>query len=575
MPDSSQYTAIVRTKSALSGKSYSNPAKQNVPYIYGGYFPLYRVLPNALLSNKFIPEPPVERINTADAVWATYLDGSGSDIGYGVAIDLDGNVYITGRYINTPAQIKVKNANGNGQIDSLIELPNTSNYAVFLIKYNSSGIAQWATYLDGSGQDVAYAITTDNSGNIYITGQYFNPTTQVTLKNANGNTQTDSLIKLDTAASSAMFLIKYNPSGIAQWATYLNGSSTEIGYAITADTSNNIYITGVYNDLAQVKVKNANGNGQIDSGITLDPTTVSAVFLIKYNSSGIAQLATCFDGALADVGRGIAMDTNENVYITGNYVSTDPVIIKSANGTGQINSGITLDPTTNNAVFLIKYNSSGIAQWATYLDGSGIDNGFGVATDKNNNIYITGQCFTNFAEVTIKNANGNGQTNSGIAIKGMTTGYGGFLVKYNSSGIVQWATYLDAFATGNYLAIDKNNDVYMTGFYGGAITIKNANGNGQINSSIKLVTLTNAVFIVKYNSSGIAQWATYLDGSGSTDIGYAIVADSSNNIYITGTYISSRQDKLKNAYGTGQRDSDITLVPTTNTAVFLIKYSQS
>jgi hypothetical protein len=256
-------------------------------------------------------------------------------------------------------------------------------------------------------------------------------------------------------------------------------------------------------------------------------------------------------------------------------------MIRNANGNGQIDSGITLGAiSSTSAAFLVKYNSSGIAQWATYLEGVNSDIGYGVATDKNNNVYITGHSITVLTEVTIKNANGNGQTNSGIAIKGMRAGGAAFLVKYNSSGIAQWATYFNANTAISFcIATDKNNNVYIGGTYGSYGTIKNANGTGQIDSEIILTPNGGSTaFLIKYNSSGIAQWATYLDGTsgGNNDTCFGIALDSSENVYITGVYNSFLETKLKNAYGTGQRDSNVTLAGNgSNTAAFLIKYSQS
>ena len=150
----------------------------------------------------------------------------------GIAVDGLGNVYVTGSSM------------GSGS---------ASDYAT--VKYNSSGAQQWVARYNGpaNGEDVAYAITRDSAGNIYVTG---------------------SSLGLGTGLDFAT--IKYNSSGVQQWTKRYNGPANgeDIAYAITVDSAGNVYVTG-----------SSSGGG---SG--LDYATV------KYSSSGtqlwVAALAT-------------------------------------------------------------------------------------------------------------------------------------------------------------------------------------------------------------------------------------------------------------------------------------------
>ena len=510
------------------------------------------------------------------ALWATYLDAIGSDIGYSVAVDSLNNIYITGTYISTEV-ITLKNASGTGQADSSITLPVTSSSAAFLIKYDSNGIAQWATSLDGTANDIGYSVAVDSSNNVYITGQYIS-TGIVTLKNASGTGQADSSITLPATSSTSAFLIKYDSNGIAQWATYLDGivvaSGFDIGYSVALDSLNNIYITGRYTSINPITLKNASGNTQVDSSITL-PSVSNAAFLIKYNFNGLAQWATYLDGTSVDIGYSVAVDSSNNIYITGQYTSSSIVTLKNASVTGQSDSSITLPVTSSSAVFLVKYDSNGLAQWATSLDGTSLDIGYSVAVDSSNNLYITGQ-YISSSIVTLKDASGNGQSNSLITLPA-TSGSSVFLIKYNSNGVAQWATYLNGTSSdiGRFIKIDSSNNIYITGQYNSVenVSLKNASGNSQTDSSIMLPSTSFiSVFLAKYDSNGIAQYATFLDGDG-TNIGYSIAIDSSNNIYITGTYNSSGSITLKNASGNAQTDSSVTLPSALNSNVFLMKYT--
>jgi hypothetical protein len=327
------------------------------------------------------------------------------------------------------------NVNGTGQTPSSITLPITNNSSIFLIKYNSSGIAQWATYLDGTSSEIGSSIAIDSLNYIYITGRY-NSTSSVTAMNVNGNGngQTPSSITLPISNVNAVLVIKYNSSGIAQWATYLDGTSSDIGNSIAIDSLDNIYVTGIYNSASSVTVMNvnANGTGQTPSSITLPITSLNALFLIKFNSSGIAQWVTYLDGTSSDTGNSIAIDSLNNIYVTGFYNSTSSVTVMNVNGNGngQTSSSITLPITSLNALFLIKYNSSGIAQWATCLDGTSSDIGNSIAIDSLNNIYVTG-VYNSTSSVTVMNvnSNGNGQTSSSITLP-ITSNNAMLVIKY-------------------------------------------------------------------------------------------------------------------------------------------------
>ena len=124
---------------------------------------------------------------------------------------------------------------------------------IFLVKYNSSGTKQWTKQLGTSEYELGIDVTSDSSGNIYVTG--------FTRGGLDGNT---------SSGESDIFLIKYNSSGTKQWTKQLGTSSYDSGFGVTTDTSGNIYITG-----------------QTKGG--LDGNTNSGkrdIFLIKFNSSG-------------------------------------------------------------------------------------------------------------------------------------------------------------------------------------------------------------------------------------------------------------------------------------------------
>jgi hypothetical protein len=180
---------------------------------------------------------------------------------------------------------------------------------------------------------------------VYITGQY-QSTSAVTLKNANG---TNSSVVLPIAISSAGFLVKYDSSGTVVFGTTIDETSTDIGYGVTTDSLNNVYITGQYTSSSAVTLKNANGT---NSSVVLPIASSTACFLIKYDSSGTVVLGTIIDGTYGEIGFGVTTDSLNNVYITGQYDSESTITLKNGDGT---NSSVVLPITSSITGFLIKY----------------------------------------------------------------------------------------------------------------------------------------------------------------------------------------------------------------------------
>jgi hypothetical protein len=130
---------------------------------------------------------------------------------------------------------------------------------IFLVKYNSSGTKQWTKLLGTSSNDEGKGVTTDSSGNIYVTG--------VTNGGLDGNTN---------LGSGDIFLVKYNSSGTKQWTKQLGTSSDDRGNDVTTDSSGNIFVTGIT-------------EGGLDGRTSSGCSGCYDMFLIKYNSSETKQ----------------------------------------------------------------------------------------------------------------------------------------------------------------------------------------------------------------------------------------------------------------------------------------------
>jgi hypothetical protein len=538
--------------------------------------------------------PTVEMMNVSRATISLVNDAS-SQV-YKTMTDSSGNLYSVGTYLGTSTRIEevysgslisVNNLDGSISSYTLPRLTPGNFDGIFLIKYNSSGLVQWCTGYDSIDGDSVFGIELDSNNNVYICGRT-NPTNVPAkrISSASGFSQVLSNVTLPNSASFTIgYLIKYNSAGVAQWATFVDGIHNsghfDVGYGVKVDSSDNLYMIGQYRTSSAIALKSASGNTQVDSSITLPITTGAAGYLIKYNSSGAVQWATNVDGSGNDLSLALEIDSNDNIYTTGNYFSTTAITLKNASGNTQINSLYTLPISSGSlSCFLIKYNSSGIVQWANrFVSGtSSFPNKIGI--DNSDNILLTGY-YQSSGSVTLQNVSGITQVASTYTLPA-TTLRAAFLIKYNSSGIVQWSTNINGEFqdSSNDISIDGNGYIFITGALENNTTthnptvINNANGTSQIASSITLPSFSGAgipaTFLVKYNSSGVAKSAVQIHGAS----GFAVCNAGNDIVYLGGSIVTSSTVTLTNAEDATQVNSAFTLPSTSGVArSFLVKYT--
>ncbi len=296
-------------------------------------------------------------------IYSTFLGGSGDDYSWysgsgGLAVDSNGNAYVTGRTSSAdfPATPGAYDPTPNG------------NYDVFVTKLNPAGAAVvYTTYLGGSGHDVAYDLAVDSSGNAYVTGWTYSPnfpTTPGTYDPTLGSSGKD------------VFIAKLNPAGAALvYSTYLGSSNqSDEGHDIAVDSSGNAYVTG-------------------STGSTVFPTTAGAfdptfnggtdIFVTKLNPAGTALVYSTYlggSGAIGEDAFGLAVDSSGQAYVTGYTGATNFPTTAGA-----------YDPTYNGGydVFVSQLNPAGSALvYSTYLGGSDPDYGYGLAVDSSGSAYV-------------------------------------------------------------------------------------------------------------------------------------------------------------------------------------------
>jgi hypothetical protein len=346
----------------------------------------------------------------------------------------------------------------------------------------------WANGGGTVGVDNGRGITTDNSGNTYITGFF------------NGTANFGDLTLVSTEGSTDVFVVKIDPNGNYLWARSSSGAGSEEAYGITNDGNGNCYITGQFGGTALFGL----------SSITSE--NAGAVFVAMIDNTGLWLWATKAAGN--DYGEerayGIAADNSGNAYVTG-YIK------------GDVSFGLIQLATSsadNKALFVAKIDAGGNWIWAVKGGGTSWDNqsqGNGVGYG-GGYCYVTGY-FTGtapFAELSLTSVGG-----ADIVVGCLDATGGWQWVKGAGSNFSEY---------GNAVAADNDGNCFVTGYFNLTTTF------GDI--ALTAGGAQSDVFVAKFGPTGLCLWANRAGGPGG-DEGRGIAVDNNGNSYITGNYISS------------------------------------
>jgi len=457
------------------------------------------LLSNDLVRFKLDAYDPAERLIIDPALgWVTYYGGSSFDGCYSTRVDASGNIYIAGRTSSTGAIASGGHQSTNGGAND-----------AFFAKFNSDGVRQWATYYGGTGDDGGTGCCVDASGNVYLSGW----TTSSSGIAFNG---VQNFFEGDYDA----FLVKFNSSGVRQWATYIGGSSTDQALACVNDASGNVYLCG-----------NTSSTYNIASdGFKNTISGTSDAFLVKFDTNGARLWGTYYGGSSDEAGSGCRVDASGNVFLLGSTASSSGI----ASGGFQNSISGSIDG------YLVKFNANGNRLWATYIGGNNEDYANDFQFDNSNNIYVCGE-----TNSTTGLASGGHQMTFEDGISDA------FLVKYDPDGTRLWATYYggSGFDAGNTCLTDASGNAYLVGE---SYSTDNIASNGFQNN----LRGGSDAFLVQFNPSGVRQWASYAGGN-DFDFGNSCARDHLGNIYIAGSTTSTdlASGGHQNTYGGGTYDA--------------------
>ncbi len=389
----------------------------------------------------------VTKLNPAGnaLLFSTYLGGSQSDGGNGIAVDTAGNAYVTG-FTNSDNFPLVN------PLEPYVATGENNFPPGFVTKMSADGSALlYSTYLGGyNGQDTGYGIAVDSTGSAYVAGT----TTATDLPVVN------ALQSTDKNTSGTGFVVKINPSGSAfVYSTYLGGSVIDYVYAIAVDSSGNAYVTGRTNS-SDFPIVNA-----------LETTGAPTAFVSKINATGSALAYSTYLGGGA-VGYGIAVNAAGEAWVTG---TMSPGRFPTVNPLANLGQ--------DNAVFASQFSADGTALLfsSPLWLAAGSEQG-GIKVDAAGNVYVTGDVSVNstYTAAGFQPNFGGGQEDAFI----MKISSGPAVPSIAANGVVNGASFAPGIVSGSWATIQGNNLSAVTDTWDNFIV------NGKLPTTVDGVTVT-------------------------------------------------------------------------------------
>ena len=255
--------------------------------------------------------------NLGTLAWATYYGGSFMDDAYAITADIGGNIFITGETLYTTGtanNFPTFNPGGSVYYQGT-SLGSLGQADMYLLKFSATSVLLWSTYYAGTQNDVGTALTTDATGNLFVTG-YTWSFNFPTLNPGGGAWFQGSL-----AGKADVFILKFNNSGVCLWATFYGGSNIDESNVlgdreIALDGSGNVYVTGS---------TFSTDFPTLDPGCTYyNGASVgsSDIFILKFSNGGTRLWATYNGSSAFDLGTALALDANNCLFVVGEWNGT-------------------------------------------------------------------------------------------------------------------------------------------------------------------------------------------------------------------------------------------------------------
>ncbi len=423
--------------------------------------------------------------------WLVTAGGLKSDKGSTIVVDHEGFIYETG-YYNEQATF--------GPFDTGFSY--ASSKEVYVAKLDPDGNYLWVKNGLNFFDDRGLGLCVDPQGNVYVTGTCWGGLEWYSLNVYNTTSYTDQI-----------FVVKLDPDGNELWMK--NAGVNESGYPynddhgqdLACDSQGNIYVTGFLSN-----------NDGTPHDATFDAISIpvaandSVAFLAKLDGDGNWQWVETFDGIYAHRDNAVAVDDDDNPYVTGSF--KEPSVFGTQN----------LTSFGGQDIYVIKYDGDGNFQWVTQAGSDKGDRGNDIVYGGDGCMYITGEFKSecNFGSSISLNNYGSGAGDRDI-----------FVAKITKDGNWVWASKAGSkkdLDKGIGIASNGDGNIFVTGQF-----FKDAKfGDIEIDSGTDSVD----VFIAGIDSLGVWRWA--IGGGGPIfDRGTGIAVDTNCNVYVTGWFTNT------------------------------------
>lgn len=398
---------------------------------------------------------------------------------------------------------------GNIQLDPASSLPfnlTSSRASAFIAKYSPLGVLMWAKKIEGNSYTSISAVTTDATGNIYVTGVHASST------DFDPGVGVATLVSL--GSSSNMFVAKYDNNGNYVWANTAGSSgNTDEGYTIALDNMNNVIVGGHFTGTAYF-------DPQLGAGGSLQAISSLDAFVAKYDALGNFiwvkgwNPSKCWE---------LSTDAVGNIYVFSEFNGT----FDANPGTGVYN----LSSVGDEDIFLIKLAPSGNFIWGKSLGSSAFESVGAIKCVGTNAIYICGQ-YGGAIDMDF---------GAGVnTLQGPNNNYNGYIAKYDTAGNIFWAKRIgsdSSYVRFEGLDIAANGDVTAVGEYQTYTGFIDANP-GVGSYPLHTNAIAEAGLVVRLDANGIFKNAFDIETTYRLDL-RNVVCDNNDNIYVAGFFTDS------------------------------------
>jgi len=419
-----------------------------------------------------VKKPPLKKLavqtgkHALKHSWSLRFGDKRRDNARGIATDSRGNIYMVGLF--------------SGKVDFGNKKPLDSGKQVnvFLTKYDSEGALKWVKSIGNKGEEDASAVAVDKDDNVIVVGLFSN---QLRI----GSKLLDAEHEADN-----IFVAKFDDEGKLQWATDFGADGNEVANGLAVDSAGNILVTGTFQQFIDF------GAGKLRSVGNND------VFITKLTPKGKLVWARSMGALHDDVGRALAVDVQDNVYLGADLTRNTKLDGKKLDIKGQTDAAV------------IKFDSNGKVVWATTVGGAFQEILVGLAVDPAGGVIATG----GFKDkMTVGGETFKSKGNSDI-----------FIVKLDSKGKVAWTRaygnrYKDV---GASVSTNKFGTIMVTGWFESTVDF----GNGKFKSAGN-----KDIFLLKLSADGKHLWSSQYGAKGD-DTARAILIDDDGVVTVSGTF---------------------------------------